>query len=146
MGVDHPTRTKLILPEGKPLLEVKGLEVSYGGIRALKGIDLHVMPKEIVAMIGSNGAGKTTTLKSIARLLPIGSGEILFAGQPINGVATEALVSMGVSLSFPKAARFFPTSPFAKTSSSVPTPIATPKRCAKRSKTWSNSSHAWANA
>ncbi len=107
MRVDHPTRAKLVLPEGKPLLEVKGLEVSYGGIRALKGIDLHVMPKEIVAMIGSNGAGKTTTLKSIARLLPIGSGEILFAGQPINGVATEALVSMGVSL-VPEGRAIFP--------------------------------------
>jgi branched-chain amino acid transport system ATP-binding protein len=107
MRVEHPTRPKLNLPDGKPLLEVVGLEVSYGGIRALKGIDLHVMPKEIVAMIGSNGAGKTTTLKSIARLLPIAKGELRFAGQSINQVATEDLVGMGVSL-VPEGRAIFP--------------------------------------
>src|SRR5450432_1122673 len=107
MRVNHPTRAKIELPEGKPLLEVKGLEVNYGGIRALKGVDLKVMPGEVVAMIGSNGAGKTTTLKTIARLLPIKSGDIFFATKSINDVATEDLVGAGVSL-VPEGRAIFP--------------------------------------
>ena len=107
MRVDHPTRGKLELPAGQPLLEVKSLQVSYGGIRALKGVDLHVMPGEVVAMIGSNGAGKTTTLKSIARLLPIGVGEITFAGKRINDTATADLVAAGISL-VPEGRAIFP--------------------------------------
>jgi branched-chain amino acid transport system ATP-binding protein len=107
MQVDHPTRPKIQMAEGKALLEIKGLEVSYGGIKALKGIDLHVMPGEVVAMIGSNGAGKTTTLKTVARLLPIGRGEIFFAGKPVNDVATADLVAAGVSL-VPEGRAIFP--------------------------------------
>src|SRR5688572_33502617 len=55
------------------LLEVRGLEVHYGGIRAVKGIDLDVAPGELVCLIGANGAGKTSTLKAICRLLPSAS-------------------------------------------------------------------------
>ncbi len=63
------------------LLEVKGLKISYGGIRAVRGIDLNVGEGELVALIGSNGAGKTSTLKAIAGLLPAGSGEVNFDGK-----------------------------------------------------------------
>ena len=52
------------------LLEVKGLEVHYGGIRAVKGIDLEVAEGELVCLIGANGAGKSSTLKAICRLVP----------------------------------------------------------------------------
>jgi branched-chain amino acid transport system ATP-binding protein len=107
MQVDHPTRPKIDTAAGKPLLEIKGLEVSYGGIKALKGIDLHVMPGEVVAMIGANGAGKTTTLKTVARLLPIGRGDIFFAGKLVNDVATADLVAAGVSL-VPEGRAIFP--------------------------------------
>jgi branched-chain amino acid transport system ATP-binding protein len=107
MRVDHPTRAKIAMPAGKPLLELEGLEVRYGGIRALKGIDLYVMPGEIVAMIGANGAGKTTTLKTIARLLPIANGQVRFAGQDIGGAATSELVARGVSL-VPEGRAIFP--------------------------------------
>ena len=55
------------------LLEVKGLEVHYGGIRAVKGIDFQVAQGELVCLIGANGAGKTSTLKAICRLLPLPS-------------------------------------------------------------------------
>ena len=51
------------------LLEVRGLRVAYGGITAVKGIDLVVRERELVTLVGSNGAGKTTTLKAIAGLI-----------------------------------------------------------------------------
>jgi branched-chain amino acid transport system ATP-binding protein len=58
------------------LLEVKGLDVHYGGIRAVKGIDLGVAEGELVCLIGANGAGKTSTLKAICGLLPGRSGAV----------------------------------------------------------------------
>ena len=59
-----------------PLLELKALKVAYGGIQAVKGIDLSVAEGELVCLIGANGAGKTTTLKGITGLQPIKSGKI----------------------------------------------------------------------
>jgi branched-chain amino acid transport system ATP-binding protein len=105
--VAHPTRPALKLESGTPLLEVTDLRVSYGGIKALKGIALQVFPGEIVAMIGANGAGKTTTLKTIARLLPITTGDIRYAGKSIANVNTENLVALGVSL-VPEGRAIFP--------------------------------------
>ena len=107
MRVAHPTRPALKLESGTPLLEVTDLRVNYGGIKALKGVALKIFPGEIVAMIGSNGAGKTTTLKTIARLLPIASGDIRYAGKSIAHVATESLVAQGVSL-VPEGRAIFP--------------------------------------
>ncbi|MFO0676580.1 MAG: ABC transporter ATP-binding protein [Polyangiaceae bacterium] len=107
MRTDHPTRPRASLADGEPLLEIRGLAVRYGGIKALKGIDLRVMPGEIVAMIGANGAGKTTTLKTIARLLPIESGTIRFAGRDVGGLTTDELVALGVSL-VPEGRAIFP--------------------------------------
>ncbi len=89
------------------VLSVKGLEVSYGGIRAVKGVDLEVRRGELVALIGANGAGKTTTLKAIARTLPLKAGEVRFEGKPINDVAPHELVSMGMALS-PEGRAIFP--------------------------------------
>jgi branched-chain amino acid transport system ATP-binding protein len=83
---------------GAPLLRVEQLAVSYGGIRALKGIDLHVARGEIVAMIGANGAGKTTTLKSIARMLPIASGSVFYDGSSLATLGPEEAVEAGISL------------------------------------------------
>lgn len=62
------------------ILEIKGLVVSYGGIEAVKGIDLTVEQGKIVTLIGSNGAGKSTTLKTIAGLVKPKSGSITFQG------------------------------------------------------------------
>src|SRR6185436_7310811 len=67
----HPHRPAPRAEPGSPLLTVENLAVSYGGIKALKGVSLEVNRGEIVAMIGANGAGKTTTLKTVVRLLPI---------------------------------------------------------------------------
>lgn len=66
------------------LLEVKGLEVYYGVIQALKGISFEVGNGEIVTLIGANGAGKTTTMQSIMGLIPARSGVLLYDGQEIT--------------------------------------------------------------
>lgn len=80
------------------LLEVRQLQVAYGGIQAVKGIDLHVAPGELVALIGSNGAGKTTTLKTLAGLLQPSGGELQYDGESLYNVAAHRRVSMGLAL------------------------------------------------
>ena len=74
-----------MVTDGTPLLELRGLKVSYGGIHAVKGIDLDVKNGELVCLIGANGAGKTTTLKGICGLLPVREGTIGYAGSDITG-------------------------------------------------------------
>ena len=79
-------------------LEVRGLKVAYGGINAIKGIDLQVEQGEMVALIGANGAGKTTTLKAICGLLTQTEGQIVYDGEAILGLPSHRLVSRGLSL------------------------------------------------
>ncbi len=80
------------------MLEAHGLEVSYGQIKAVKGIDLNVNPGELVCLIGANGAGKTTTLKSLAGMLAPSAGDIHFEGKPIAGRPSHDLVRRGIAL------------------------------------------------
>jgi len=80
------------------LLELTRLEVAYGGIRAVKGIDLHVRKGELVCLIGTNGAGKTTTLKAIAGLLPVAADAIRYDGAPIGGRRAFELVRRGLAM------------------------------------------------
>ena len=89
------------------ILEIKGLVVSYGGIEAVKGIDLTVEQGKIVTLIGSNGAGKSTTLKTITGLVKPKSGSITFQGEPLLGKSTDQIVSRGVTL-VPEGRRVFP--------------------------------------
>ncbi|WP_198420461.1 ABC transporter ATP-binding protein [Sulfurimicrobium lacus] len=79
------------------MLEVRGLSVSYGGIQAVKGIDLEVAAGELVCLIGANGAGKTTTLKALSRMLPA-KGKILYQGQSIGDLPVFELVRQGIAL------------------------------------------------
>ena len=67
------------------MLEVRGLEVAYGGITALKGIDFDVAEGEMVCLIGANGAGKTTTLRALSALVPLRAGTVSFRGRRIAG-------------------------------------------------------------
>ena len=80
------------------LLEVKDLQVSYGGINAVKGIDLHVKQGELVALIGANGAGKSSSLKAIAGLLTPAAGEIHFANQATKKLPAYELVRLGLGM------------------------------------------------
>jgi branched-chain amino acid transport system ATP-binding protein len=80
------------------MLSVKNLKVAYGGIQAVKGIDLEVSKGELVTLIGSNGAGKTTTMKALTGSLPLQSGEIEFMGQSITGRSAWDLVAQGLAM------------------------------------------------
>lgn len=80
------------------MLEVRGLEVHYGGIAAVKGIDLDVSQGELVCLIGANGAGKTTTLKAIAALVPHSGGDVRLFGDSTAGAASFELVRKGLAL------------------------------------------------
>ncbi len=80
------------------LLSLEKLEVAYGGIQAVKGIDLAVEQGELVCLIGANGAGKTTTLKGICGLLPVKSGRIVYAGEDVTGRPAFTLVRRGLAM------------------------------------------------
>ncbi|MDE0417603.1 MAG: ABC transporter ATP-binding protein [bacterium] len=79
-----------------PVLEVRGLRVSYGGLRAVDGVSLEVRHGEIVSIIGMNGAGKSSILNAISGIVPPDEGEILFDGESIGGLATHAIVARGI--------------------------------------------------
>ena len=83
---------------GSPLLQLKNLQISYGGIQAVKGIDLELWAGETVCLIGANGAGKTTTLNAIAGVQPIAGGDILYAGDTINVLPAHKRLRRGVAL------------------------------------------------
>ena len=80
------------------MLEVRGLKVSYGGINAVKGIDLRVAEGELVTLIGANGAGKSTTLKALAGLLRPAAGRIHYNGIDITARPAFELVRQGLAL------------------------------------------------
>ena len=79
-------------------LRVEGLQVAYGGIRAVKGIDLEVREGELVTLIGANGAGKTTTLKALAGLIAPERGRVEYNGRDVTGMRAHELVRMGLAL------------------------------------------------
>ena len=80
------------------LLELTRVEIAYGGIHAVKGIDLHVDKGELVCLIGTNGAGKTTTLKGITGLQPVKDGAIRYAGENVTGRPAFELVRKGLAM------------------------------------------------
>jgi len=85
--------------DGKPpLLALDKLAVSYGGIRAVKSIDLHVQPRELVCLIGANGAGKTTTLKGICGMQPVSGGSVRYEGDDVTGKPAFELVRRGLAM------------------------------------------------
>lgn len=88
-------------------LEIKDLHVSYGGIRALKGVDLTVEEGQIVTLIGANGAGKSTTLRAISGLQKPQSGSILYGGEELIGLPAKEIVRRGI-IHVPEDRRVFP--------------------------------------
>ena len=90
------------------MLEISGLTVDYGGVRALRGLDLTVGDGEIVALLGSNGAGKTTTLSAVSGLVRPADGRILHSGGDITRMAPPKIVGRGV-VHVPEGRRIFST-------------------------------------
>ena len=88
-------------------LEIRDLHVSYGGIRALKGIDLTVEEGQIVTLIGANGAGKSTTLRAISGLQKPQSGSILYGGEELVDLPAKEIVRRGI-IHVPEGRRVFP--------------------------------------
>ena len=80
----------------QPMLSIKGLKVAYGGIQAVRNVDMDVYEGELVTLIGSNGAGKTTTLKATTGMVPMKGGEISYRGKSIKGVPSWELLAQGL--------------------------------------------------
>lgn len=88
-------------------LEIRDLCVSYGGIRALKGVSLSVDEGQIVTLIGANGAGKSTTLRAISGLQKVQSGSILYGGEELTSLPAKEIVQRGI-IHVPEGRRVFP--------------------------------------
>ena len=90
------------------MLEVRGLETSYGRSQVLFGIDLEVRRGEVVALLGRNGMGKTTTIRSIMGLTPPNGGTITFDGRPLRGLPSFKIARLGLGL-VPEGRCIFPS-------------------------------------
>ena len=88
------------------MLKINDLHVSYGGIRALRGISLEVPDGKIVTLIGANGAGKSTMLRTITGLVKAQSGSIQWDGQELLGLSIDKIVNLGIAMS-PEGRRVF---------------------------------------
>jgi len=90
-----------------PMLKISNLNIHYGAIHALKGVDIEIARGEIVTLIGSNGAGKTTTLSAVIGLLKPSAGEIIYKDRSIKNMAPHNIVRLGISMS-PEGRQVFP--------------------------------------
>jgi len=98
MNRPHMEAGRDAMDAATPMLQLQKLEVAYGGIHAVKGIDLEVAQGEMVCLIGANGAGKTTTLKGICGLLPLKAGKVLYGGENVTGKPAFRLVRRGLAM------------------------------------------------
>jgi branched-chain amino acid transport system ATP-binding protein len=89
------------------LIEVSGLQVAYGAVHVLHGIDVEASRGEVLSIIGANGAGKTTLLKTIAGVVKSISGQITYEGRNITNERSDRIVRMGIAL-VPEGRRVFP--------------------------------------
>jgi len=80
------------------MLKISGLKVAYGGIQAVKGVDLEIKEGELVTLIGANGAGKTTTMKAITGLQGWAGGDVEYMGKSIKGVPSYVLLKQGLAM------------------------------------------------
>jgi ABC-type branched-subunit amino acid transport system ATPase component len=83
-------------PIGDPVLVASGVDVFYGKVQTLYGVDFEVRQGEIVALLGVNGAGKSTLLRAISGVLPVTRGEVTFEGARLDGLESDEIVRRGV--------------------------------------------------
>jgi branched-chain amino acid transport system ATP-binding protein len=89
-----------------PVLDVREVAKHFGGLRAVEGVSLKVMPVEIVSLIGPNGAGKTTTFNLVSGVLPLSSGQVLFKGRDTAGLRSSDFARLGIGRTFQNLALF----------------------------------------
>jgi len=89
-----------VSPETKPILNVGRLVKRFGGFTALDGLTFHVVPGEILGLVGPNGSGKTTAINVVSGLYAPDGGDVTFDGGPIGGVASHKLVHRGINRTF----------------------------------------------
>ena len=89
-----------------PVLEAIGISKRFGGVKAVNGVSLRVMPGEIVSLIGPNGAGKTTTFNLVSGVLPPSEGQILFKGQDTAKLKSSEFARLGIGRTFQNLALF----------------------------------------
>jgi branched-chain amino acid transport system ATP-binding protein len=89
-----------VSPESKPILNVDKLVKRFGGFTALDGLSFHVVPGEILGLVGPNGSGKTTAINVVSGLYAPDGGGIVFDGESIDGVASHKLVHRGINRTF----------------------------------------------
>ena len=90
------------------MLKVKGIEVFYGDLQALRDVSLEVNEKEVVSIVGSNGAGKSTTLMTLSGILRPRGGEIYFKEKPVHRLSSSKIVEMGI-VQIPEGRQLFPS-------------------------------------
>jgi branched-chain amino acid transport system ATP-binding protein len=90
-----------------PLLTIQGLRAGYGAVEVLRGVDLHIAPGELVALLGSNGAGKTTLNSVVSGLVPTSAGRVLFDGLDLTGAHYRRVVQAGL-IQVPEGRKVFP--------------------------------------
>ena len=82
------------------LLEIKNISLSFGGLKAVDSVNLHVEQGEIVSLIGPNGAGKTTIFNILTGIYRIDTGEIFYGGKPIHNLISQDIVKIGIARTF----------------------------------------------
>ena len=107
-GVARPASTAQegAAATSQPILQLRDVSTHYGPIQVLRGVNVQIYPGEIVCLLGGNASGKTTTLKTILGYVVPTQGDVLLDGQRINGVYTQQLVKMGISM-VPENRRLF---------------------------------------
>ncbi len=93
-------------PAAAPVLEFRGVHTHYGPVHILKDVDISIRAGQIVCLLGGNASGKTTTLKTILGMVAPTAGEVVIAGQTVNGWSTADIVKLGVSM-VPENRRLF---------------------------------------
>jgi branched-chain amino acid transport system ATP-binding protein len=96
-----------VTPPESPIVELRGVRAAYGAIEVLHGVDLALMPGEVLAVLGPNGAGKTTMLQVLAGLHPLSGGDVFVAGRRVNGATASDLARSGLCL-IPEGRGIFP--------------------------------------
>ena len=96
-GTSITDATEPLAPAGRVLLDIRDLSVNYGGIQALRAMNLTIYAGEIVTLIGANGAGKSTTLRAISRIISSRSGTIRYDGRDITRCRADEVVRLGIA-------------------------------------------------